>query len=236
MKNAPPAFQFYASDWLGSTRIALMTPEQEGVYIRLLAHAWADDDCSLPADDRSLALLSRLGARWRKVGRAILDCFETHPERPDRLINRKLWDVRQYVYERRARGANGGKRSADVRWGDKQDGKQGRKHSGKQTDKQEGNKPGKGNVTLQSPVSNFHKKEISGFAEFWAAYPRKRKRPQAEQAWRRQDLTADDLPAVLAAMETIAVCGDPAELTGDGIIDGADLAVVLGNWGPCPPQ
>ena len=43
-----------------------------------------------------------------------------------------------------------------------------------------------------------------------------------------------DLPAVLAAMETIAVCGDPAELTGDGIIDGADLAVVLGNWGPCP--
>jgi len=27
----------------------------------------------------------------------------------------------------------------------------------------------------------------------------------------------------------------PADLNGDGLVDGADLAAVLGNWGTCAP-
>ena len=162
-KRTPPAFQFYPSDWLGSTRIALMTPEQEGAYIRLLAHAWADDDCSLPADEKALAVLSRLGARWAKHGRQILDCFEPHPTRPDRIVNGKLHNLRAYYDDRSQRGAVGGRRSAEVRWGGKQEGKQRRKQSSKQEGEQDGkqeadssvSKPqGNGKPSSSTPVVN----------------------------------------------------------------------------------
>jgi hypothetical protein len=33
-----PAFQFYPSDWLASMAIMLMTPAEEGAYVRLLCH------------------------------------------------------------------------------------------------------------------------------------------------------------------------------------------------------
>jgi uncharacterized protein YdaU (DUF1376 family) len=122
-KGLPPAFQFYASDWLGSTRIALMTLEQQGAYIRLLCHAWADDDCSLPGDDRLLANLSTLGQRWGRLKTEILACFDPHPERPERLINAKLYAVRQAQIEARESGSRGGQRSAEKRWGGKGQGK-----------------------------------------------------------------------------------------------------------------
>ena len=41
----PPAFQFYPNDWLSSPTILLMTPAQEGAYIRLLCYCWSDKDC-----------------------------------------------------------------------------------------------------------------------------------------------------------------------------------------------
>ena len=50
-----PAFQFYPNDWLSSQNITLMTPAEEGAYIRLLCYAWADPDCSIPNDDEILA-------------------------------------------------------------------------------------------------------------------------------------------------------------------------------------
>lgn len=42
----------------------LMTPAEEGAYIRLLAISWGSDGCSLPNDDNALSSLSRLGADW----------------------------------------------------------------------------------------------------------------------------------------------------------------------------
>jgi hypothetical protein len=33
---------------------------------------------------------------------------------------------------------------------------------------------------------------------------------------------------------TMIALGDPSDINGDGIVDGIDLALVLGNWGPCP--
>lgn len=91
-----PAFQFYANDWLSSTQITLMTPAQEGAYIRLLCHAWNDPDCSIPDDDEQLARLSRLGDDWTK-GAAIRvrACFEPHPHIPGRMVNRRLLEERE---------------------------------------------------------------------------------------------------------------------------------------------
>lgn len=51
--NKPPAFQFYADDFLSGT--ADMTAEEVGVYIRLLCHAWSKDGLD---DNERLVMLA----------------------------------------------------------------------------------------------------------------------------------------------------------------------------------
>jgi hypothetical protein len=43
-----------------------------------------------------------------------------------------------------------------------------------------------------------------------------------------------DLAAVLGAWGTSGKGEFPADVNGDGTVDGSDLAIVLGGWGPCP--
>jgi uncharacterized protein YdaU (DUF1376 family) len=50
-----PAFQFYAAEYLADENVQLMTLEEEGCYIRMLAYCWREG--SIPADHK---LLSRL--------------------------------------------------------------------------------------------------------------------------------------------------------------------------------
>jgi uncharacterized protein YdaU (DUF1376 family) len=50
-----PAFQFYAAEYLADENVQLMTLEEEGCYIRMLAYCWREG--SIPAEHR---LLSRL--------------------------------------------------------------------------------------------------------------------------------------------------------------------------------
>ena len=53
------------------------------------------------------------------------------------------------------------------------------------------------------------------------------------------DLTGDcvidggDLPVILGSWGS-TLDDEPGDLNGDGIIDGSDMAVLLSNWGPCP--
>lgn len=111
-----PAFQFYANDWLSSTKITLMTPAQEGAYIRLLCYAWNDPDCSIPDDDQQLAVLSRLGEGWFNNGsRLVRECFEPHPEKQGRLVNRRLLEERQKQEQWREKSRQGGIQSGQTR-------------------------------------------------------------------------------------------------------------------------
>lgn len=91
-----PSMPVYVADWFGSQAIALMTLEEEGGYFRLLMHAWASGDCSLPDDDDSLSVLSRLGEKWAAgSGKKIRSCFT---KRRGKLVNKKLreiWDGRR---------------------------------------------------------------------------------------------------------------------------------------------
>lgn len=54
------------------------------------------------------------------------------------------------------------------------------------------------------------------------------------------DLTGDglidgvDLATVLGAWGTTGTPGFPSDINVDGVVDGADLAIVLGSWGDCP--
>lgn len=111
-KGKAPAFLFYPGDWLSSTSIALMTPAEEGAYIRLLCHEWNDPDCSLPSDDESLAALSRLGASWAKSGPKIMRNFQLIE---GRYVNLRLAEERQKHNEWRTKSSEGGKLSAAKR-------------------------------------------------------------------------------------------------------------------------
>lgn len=112
-------FPLFASDWLSSEAITLMKPEQEGAFIRLLIVAWNSSElpCSLPNDEVTLAHLSRLGKRWKKLGPLVRAQFVEVEGDPTRLRNPKLWDV--YVtsiakHEKAvARGRAGGKAKAE---------------------------------------------------------------------------------------------------------------------------
>lgn len=113
MSNKSPAFQFYPNDWLSAPEIVLMTPAEEGAYFRLLCYAWMND--GLPDDDEQLAALSRLGEGWSKGGSTkVRPCFVL---RDGRLHSPRLDQERQKQELWRQKSSQGGKASANARWG-----------------------------------------------------------------------------------------------------------------------
>jgi len=119
--NRPPAFQFYVKDWLTSKKVTLMTLEEEGAYIHLLAHCWDSDDCTLPDDDNALAELSRLGPKWHSTdsGSKLKLCFEPHPRKAGRLINVRLHSeftsLKKFIKNKQEAGRKGGLKSGASR-------------------------------------------------------------------------------------------------------------------------
>ncbi len=112
MASKSPAFQFYPDSWLSSMDITLMTPAEEGAYIRLLCHAWMSSDCGLPADSRALQTLSRLGSAWSKSEVTIKAKFR---EEDGRLYNDRLLAERRKQSVWREKSIEGGKKSAATR-------------------------------------------------------------------------------------------------------------------------
>lgn len=116
MSGPSPAFQFYTKEWLSSTKIMLMTPAQEGAYIRLLCHMWESPDCAIPDDDQHLSILSRLGEGWFNGGSTVVRlCFIPHPKIHGALTNERLLKERRIQAEWRAKSSKGGLKSAAVR-------------------------------------------------------------------------------------------------------------------------
>jgi uncharacterized protein YdaU (DUF1376 family) len=107
-----PYMPFYVDSWLSSDRVEGFTLEQQAAYLRLLLRQWKDPDGYLTTDEATLARWSGLGARWRKVGRPIIQqCFV---ERTGGLVNircRRLWE------EVKAKSAKA-RRAAEARWSD----------------------------------------------------------------------------------------------------------------------
>jgi uncharacterized protein YdaU (DUF1376 family) len=110
------AFLFYVDDWLSSSRIDIMTGDEERGYLRLLLHAWKQPDCGLPNDDDLLAGWSKLGKKWRKSSARIRACFF---ENNGRLYNERLlaeWNNQREFHEKRGAVAKAG---AKARWSKK---------------------------------------------------------------------------------------------------------------------
>lgn len=108
--SAPPAFQFYADDFLSGC--LHMAPEEVGVYIRLLCWQWSKG--CVPADDSALERIT--GAAVEVVRRVLREHF---CRRRNGWKNRRLEEVRRSQVElskaRRAAGRKGGQASGQTR-------------------------------------------------------------------------------------------------------------------------
>jgi uncharacterized protein YdaU (DUF1376 family) len=115
-RKRSPAFQFYPGEWLSSTKVAMMNLAEQGAYLRLLCHEWADPHCTLPDDDEQLAVLSGLGEGWFNGGSVkIRACFQKHPKRPLRIFNVRLRLERRKQEAWRRKSREGGVRSGESR-------------------------------------------------------------------------------------------------------------------------
>src|SRR5215471_84097 len=116
MKNAPPAFQFYASDYLSSSKVQRMTLEAQGAYIRLLAYSWLDGHIST-----DIGQLARLcGVSRKKMAHLwdnyLRDCFRPTENDPNKLVNERLESVRSKLAEFKAERSTSGRLGAERRW------------------------------------------------------------------------------------------------------------------------
>jgi len=79
----PHWFPFYVSDFLSSPTVTMMSAEEVGGYVLLLCYAWQDPNGSIPADDDSVRILSRVKGDLLRIK----SCFT---EKKGRLYNNRL--------------------------------------------------------------------------------------------------------------------------------------------------
>lgn len=104
----PPAFQFYADDFLAGT--ADMTNDEVGAYIRLLCHQWSKG--GLPNDPERLSRMA--GAMPVPSLGYVLSKFR--PCEDGLLRNDRLESERQKQDAYRAEQSQKGKKGAEQRW------------------------------------------------------------------------------------------------------------------------
>lgn len=115
-----PAFQFYATDYLGSQRVQMLTLEEEGAYIRLLCFCWQHG--SIPASPKEMARLVGKGASTT-LCTTLQPMFTKHPTEPGRLVHERLEEERSKQADWKERSIKGGQSSAARRVGDSDWGK-----------------------------------------------------------------------------------------------------------------
>lgn len=106
MPNKPPAFRFYAKDWLVDT--TGLSLQEQGAYMRLLSHAWIEGP--LPADHRQLA--RRVGVtvkHFAKLWPTLKGFWRTDGD--GRLVNERLEMERQKQVTYREQQAAKGRKS-----------------------------------------------------------------------------------------------------------------------------
>lgn len=105
-----PAFQFYPSDFLGSSNVEMMSMAERGIYITLLSRCWLDN--GLPTSLIELAKFAHMKrAQFERLWRegTISRCFI---ERSGRLHNKRLDIERRKQAEHKQRNSD----AAHARW------------------------------------------------------------------------------------------------------------------------
>lgn len=105
----PPAFQFYAQDFLSSAIIAIMTAEEVGGYTMLLAYSWTQaKPCYLPNDEKTLQVLSKLSPENFSKSKSII--LKNFKEKGDFIYNEKLLGIYKDLIKRRKSMSDNGKK------------------------------------------------------------------------------------------------------------------------------
>jgi uncharacterized protein YdaU (DUF1376 family) len=107
-----PAFQFYPGDWLGSQRVSLLTLEEEGAYLRLLASCWQHG--SIPSDPDKIARLIGKGASTT-LATTLATMFQPHPCESASLVHDRLERERDKQDAWAEKSREGGRKSAEKR-------------------------------------------------------------------------------------------------------------------------
>lgn len=69
-----PYMPFFTQAWFGDDKVSLLSYEEQGVYITLLARMWESPTGTLPDDDRYLAKLLRISPKkWRSLRSVLID-------------------------------------------------------------------------------------------------------------------------------------------------------------------
>lgn len=110
MRKRLPYMPLFVDDFLSSTKVAAMTPAEVGGYLMLLMNCWASGDVSIPADDSSLEMISRLGVGWKKSRNKLRACFTEHPTKEGFLTNSRLCEVWEQSQEISLKRAESGRR------------------------------------------------------------------------------------------------------------------------------
>lgn len=105
-----PAFQFYPSDFLGSTKVRAMNAEQIGVYTLLLCLDWQESGFTLEEAEEHVAFHGQTAAKFRANWTKVSRCFA---EREGRYFNSRLDEERAKQKEWRRKSSKGGKIAAD---------------------------------------------------------------------------------------------------------------------------
>ena len=112
MSDKSPAFQWYPKDYLADEKVALMTLEEEGAYIRLLCYCWLEG--SVPTDVSRLACLCRTDPeKMAELITAISPCFHRNG---DRYMHPRLDAERRKQQTHSRVRSKAGHKGAKARW------------------------------------------------------------------------------------------------------------------------
>jgi uncharacterized protein YdaU (DUF1376 family) len=106
-----PAFQFYAAEYLADENVQIMTLEEEGIYIRLLAFCWREG--SIPEDENTLSMLCK-GGSTTLIAR-VKKRFIPSEEKPGRMIHARLEMERRKQEKWREKSRLGGQKTQEKR-------------------------------------------------------------------------------------------------------------------------
>lgn len=150
-----PSFQFYPKDWLADPNVVVMTAEERGAYIQLLALMWNTSNCSLTNNKEYLSKLAKVDIN---VITSILPCFI---ELDDSIRHKRLDEERTKQDIRRKILSESGQKGMENRWGGKRCGSGRKKNQDEKLEKPLENKLENTANEKTSTVSESYKVDIT---------------------------------------------------------------------------
>ena len=111
-KESRPAMPFYGKDWYTDPNVQEMSYADQGMYLRLCWHCWADGGVP-DQPERLMRILQVDKATFEKSFPKLRPCFEAVD---GKLIHRKIERIRAELDSFRAKKSRAGKAGAEKRW------------------------------------------------------------------------------------------------------------------------